>query len=73
MTNSIPDSNRPGRTPRKRVSGRSSAPSAPEPPEILLARELGRLIGKHLAEKWQAPSSHTPNQTGQPQPPQAKI
>lgn len=73
MSNPIPNSDRSGPATRKRLSGGSSASPATEPPEILLARDLGRLIGKHLAETWQIQSPPTHDQAGETRPPQDEV
>ena len=61
MNNSIPYADRIDQTSKKRRRGRSSVLVASESPEIALAKELGRLVGKHLAAKRKAPF-----RTGQP-------
>ena len=62
MNSSIPYRDHFDRTSRDRRNSRSSILPASEPPEIALAKELGRLIGKHMADKVTSPKNDDPQQ-----------
>lgn len=60
-----------GRGPTSRKGPASQAatrPGAPEPPELVLARELGRLIGKQWAQKEGRPAEVAEPPSAPPRP-----